>query len=168
MEKIIMIKPMECAGCRTCEMICSTTHYGMVSPVRSNIRVVEWLEEGLCSPLTCLQCDDPLCMKACPVGAISRDEETGAKKIDEKLCVGCKMCVFACPVGGTMVNPDTGKAIKCDLCGGDPKCVKWCPTGAIKFVDAGEIPMDKKKAGARFLVHDELVKVGCTNENESK
>ena len=32
-------------------------------------------------------------------------------------------------------NPDTHKAFKCDLCGGDPACVKSCPTGALEYVD---------------------------------
>lgn len=27
------------------------------------------------------------------------------------------------------------KALKCDLCGGDPECVKFCPRNAIEFMD---------------------------------
>lgn len=159
MEKMIMVKPMECAGCRTCEMVCSVKHYGVSSPARAQIRVVEWMKDGLCSPLTCLQCEDPLCEKACPMKAISRDEKTGAKIVNDKLCVGCKMCMFVCPVGGTSINLDSRKAMKCDLCGGEPACVEWCPTGAIKFVDVSEIPLDKKKAGAALLLTDVMAQL---------
>jgi len=26
----------------------------------------------------------------------------------------------------------------CDLCGGEPKCVEWCPEEALELVSAGE------------------------------
>jgi Fe-S-cluster-containing hydrogenase component 2 len=29
-------------------------------------------------------------------------------------------------------------ARKCDLCGGDPQCVKFCISGALQFVEAEE------------------------------
>jgi Fe-S-cluster-containing hydrogenase component 2 len=37
------------------------------------------------------------------------------------------------------LHPETGTAIICDLCGGDPACVKRCATGAIVYAegDAG-------------------------------
>ena len=45
--------------------------------------------------------------------------------------MGCKVCTIACPFGTVNYNSDTGKVVKCDLCGGDPRCVPFCPTGAI-------------------------------------
>jgi carbon-monoxide dehydrogenase iron sulfur subunit len=42
-------------------------------------------------------------------------------------------CVFACPFGATFVDQDSGRVLKCDLCDGDPTCVKVCPTGALTF-----------------------------------
>jgi Fe-S-cluster-containing dehydrogenase component len=37
------------------------------------------------------------------------------------------------------------KVIKCDFCGGDPLCVRFCSTEAIRFVDASEASLKKKK-----------------------
>jgi hypothetical protein len=31
------------------------------------------------------------------------------------------------------LHPETGLALICDLCGGDPACVKRCATGAIAW-----------------------------------
>jgi len=31
------------------------------------------------------------------------------------------------------LDPDTKKAVKCELCQGDPACVAACPTGALAF-----------------------------------
>lgn len=159
MSKMIVCEPMECAGCRTCEMACSLAHFGACSPLLSNIRVVEWTRIGLTVPMTCLQCEDATCMKACKVGAIQRDSKTGAMVVKDDVCVGCKMCILVCPVGGPALSPETRKMHKCDLCGGDPACVKWCPTGALKFVDVLDAPEDKRRNAAAFLVSDTLLKL---------
>jgi Fe-S-cluster-containing hydrogenase component 2 len=37
------------------------------------------------------------------------------------------------------MDPQKEELVKCDLCGGQPQCVEWCPTGAIRFV-AANIP----------------------------
>lgn len=159
MTKMIAVKPMECAGCKTCEMACSLSHHDMCSPLLSNMRVLEWPSLGLTVPMTCLQCEDPVCLKACAVNAIKRDEATGATVVDEKICVGCKMCTMVCPAGAPTININTRKAIKCDLCGGDPLCVKMCPTHAIEFVEVNDFTLEKKKNGAEYLVANELIKL---------
>jgi Fe-S-cluster-containing hydrogenase component 2 len=43
---------------------------------------------------------------------------------------------------------DVGKVQKCDLCGGDPKCVSACPTAAITYVDADWTGLDRMRAWA--------------------
>ena len=66
-------------------------------------------------------------MHACPVDAIVVNKLTGSKDVLEDVCVGCKVCTIACPFGTVNYNADTGKVMKCDLCGGDPACAKRMP-----------------------------------------
>ena len=77
-------------------------------------------------------------MNACPVNAIAIDDNTGAKVILDSLCVGCHLCTVACPFGTVWTLPETDKAAKCNLCGGDPACAHSCPTDAIAYVDADQ------------------------------
>ena len=42
-----------------------------------------------------------------------------------------------------MIHSDTGKAVVCDLCGGEPKCVEFCPEEALELV-ASDDEADKK------------------------
>ena len=62
----------------------------------------------------------------------------------------CKMCVNACPLGNISYSPIIQKVFKCDLCGGDPWCAKYCPTGAITVVDPDEVPDKKLAVAASF------------------
>lgn len=42
------------------------------------------------------------CEKACPVGAIYKDEETGKEKIDYQKCIFCGQCITHCPFAAMM------------------------------------------------------------------
>jgi Fe-S-cluster-containing hydrogenase component 2 len=88
--------------------------------------------------LSCRACKDAKCVKACPEKALSQSENTGLLIIDEKRCKGCDWCVQACEHGGITIHSDTGKAIACDLCQGEPKCVESCPEEALSMVDSDE------------------------------
>lgn len=61
------------------------------------------------------------------------------------------MCMLACPFGCIVVS-DKGYAEKCDLCGGDPECVKFCASGAIRFAEAELGMIAKKKTLAEKLL----------------
>jgi Fe-S-cluster-containing dehydrogenase component len=75
------------------------------------------------------------------VNAIQRDSK-GVVTIDYDECIGCEACVGHCPFGVMMVLPD--KMVKCELCGGNPQCVKYCATGAIEYEDS-EMVIQRKR-----------------------
>ena len=65
-------------------------------------------------------------------------------------CIGCKMCMNACPLGNISFHPTLRKVFKCDLCGGDPECAKFCPSGAIQFVETDADSDRRAFIGERF------------------
>ena len=98
--------------------------------------------------MVCQQCEDPICQTVCSLGAVFRDEKTGALRINYDLCVGCKLCVAHCPFGGVIIGLD-GQIKKCDLCDGDPLCVKNCEPEALRFIEPTTINFLKRKAAAQ-------------------
>lgn len=134
-----------CSGCRRCELGCSFFHEGRYWPEMSRVRVDKDESRGLDSPVVCRQCGSARCVQACPEHALSRDPRTRAIVLDKERCLKCYACRDACPFGA--IHLDTGKIpLICDLCGGDPACVKACPTAAVRFGRAGDGP-----AKARFV-----------------
>ena len=154
MEKVLQVDIEKCVGCRTCEVACSLKNAGESNPTRSRIRVIRYEKTGHFHnyvPMVCQQCSNPLCMEACPVNAISRNLETGAMEVDADTCVGCRVCSMACPIGGVSIDPATDVAFKCDLCGGDPECVKYCYPEAIEYVPKDVMDLDLKRKKSQRL-----------------
>jgi molybdopterin-containing oxidoreductase family iron-sulfur binding subunit len=111
-------------------------------------------------PVQCMQCDNPPCVKACPVEA-TWQEPDGITVVDYDWCIGCRYCMAACPywarhfnwneptIPVEALNTDThflgnrprprGVVEKCTFCiqrsrkGRQPACVEACPTGARIF-----------------------------------
>ncbi|MGM0382040.1 MAG: 4Fe-4S dicluster domain-containing protein [Thermodesulfobacteriota bacterium] len=151
MAKVLMINYEKCTGCRLCELVCAVMHDGISNPARSRIKVMKWESEGLYIPMTCQQCQDAPCMNVCPVKAISRDEKLGYVKIDYDICIGCRACVSACPFGAMNFNSTDRNVFKCDLCEGDPQCVRFCEVNAIEYVDADDSSLLKKREAAERI-----------------
>ena len=123
----IRVDLKRCKGCRYCESVCSYAHTGFIAPARSRIRIKSDPLKGMDRPIVCQQCKDKPCVRACPFGAIVKDEKLGIVVVREEDCTGCKACLEVCPFKAIFMDLDTGKALKCDLCGGDPLCIKICP-----------------------------------------
>ena len=134
----VIANPDTCAGCRTCEVFCSLHHEGAIDLEKARLRVDREPFEGSFQPRVCHQCSHPYCMMACPVGAISISDPDGVVIVNEETCTGCGSCEEACPFGMIVVDTAKGIAVKCDLCGGDPQCVRWCPVSALGIGKFGE------------------------------
>jgi len=128
---------LRCTGCRRCEIACSLHHEGWIWPEASRIRIFMPFP-GLEVIHLCAQCDDYPCVEACPVEALSVDERTKAVLVDREKCTGCGVCIDACPGQVPFLHPKDGKATICDLCGGDPECVKVCVEAGYRAIYAVE------------------------------
>ena len=145
MGKILTISPDKCINCGSCELICSFKKTGGFNPKEAAVNVLFYEKTAVSVPVMCMQCEDAACMKVCPVGAISKNEN-GAVVQDPERCIVCKMCISACPMGNISYSSVNRKVMKCDLCGGQPMCAKICPSGAIQYVDVTTAKINKKKA----------------------
>jgi len=121
MMKIKVFKEL-CSGCRICEMVCSLFHTGTINPERSAIRIRKNdLGNGLREPIVCRGCRKMACLE----GECTEESKEAKKFIwDGKRA---EKCTFgALPVF-------QGEAYHCDLCGGNPRCVKVCTPGALRI-----------------------------------
>ncbi len=114
-----------CSGCRRCEIACSLAHEDQIWPEASRIRVF-MLIPGAEIPHFCAQCPDYPCVASCPTKALSIDGKTSAVTVDREKCTGCGVCIKACSGNIPHMHPRDGYALICDLCNGDPQCVKAC------------------------------------------
>jgi anaerobic dimethyl sulfoxide reductase subunit B (iron-sulfur subunit) len=108
--------------------------------------------------VSCNHCEEPVCIKACPMGYIRKEEEYGIVQVDSsKTCIGCQRCLQACPWDSPQYydndldkyapnDPKRPRMTKCDLCidrikdGLKPACVAAC---IMRALDAG--PMEELK-----------------------
>jgi anaerobic carbon-monoxide dehydrogenase iron sulfur subunit len=120
-------------------------HHGAFNPRYGLIRVESSREVGLYKPVSnmdcphiCRQCEPAPCADVCPADAFVTNDGLSIKTVDQEACVGCEQCLDACPYGMMLMNKKTNTAMKCDLCEGDPLCVRYCPVGALVFEENGE------------------------------
>jgi len=124
--KKLMVNSTKCTGCRSCMLVCSFTHADEGNYHDSSIKIVSEEARGRHTPVLCQFCEAPPCAAACPVGALSKQSATGAIEVDPDLCTGCESCVGACPFHAMFFDQKNQKAFTCDLCRGNPECVKVC------------------------------------------
>ena len=110
--------------------------------------------------LSCMHCENPLCVANCPTGAVSKREEDGVVVVDDTVCIGCKTCEQACPFGVPQyveVEGEGFKMDKCDTClsigreDDQPHCVLTCPVQALHFGPLSEMEaLAAEKGGTRM------------------
>jgi carbon-monoxide dehydrogenase iron sulfur subunit len=133
-QLVLYFDPELCTGCTYCMLACSFEHFKILDYNLSNL----WINPDPDKPFYyiaahCSHCEDPICMAACPADAITKDEETGIVNINQNACIGCRSCNVMCPISIPWRNDERKVSFKCDFCDGDPKCVKFCPTGAMSL-----------------------------------
>lgn len=133
-----------CVRSRSCYVACKVANG--ISPSKRGYRRLSYLEyeEGEYPSvlrhfiqLPCMQCEDPVCVKVCPTGALYKNDD-GIVLVDGERCDGCGHCVVACPYGACYIDEERGVVDKCDFCferGTRPACVDACQSQSIFFGD---------------------------------
>jgi carbon-monoxide dehydrogenase iron sulfur subunit len=160
MKKVLLVDMDKCTGCKQCSLACSLTKEDLFDPDRGRIKILKKEEIALGLQLVCEQCESHPCVASCPNGALSRDETTGIITVDENLCTSQGACVDACIYYAIRLHPETKKPMFCDLCGGDPYCVKHCVPEALQWVDKSEdlTKTKRKLRSTRMAMYKELKK----------
>jgi formate dehydrogenase iron-sulfur subunit len=149
-----------CIGCKACEVACKEwndlqveeTHLFSGYQSHPDLTPHTWdlmrfneveLAGGALAWLirkdSCLHCEEPGCLLACPAPGAVIQYENGIVDFNQDACIGCQYCVSGCPFDIPRFDTVTKKVYKCTLCidrvstGLEPACVKACPTGAIRF-----------------------------------
>lgn len=163
-RKMVFVDTSLCTGCKACSVACKAwndleaektqliTSYQSQAATTSNtwtfISMHEKYEDGKMEWLMfkhqCYHCEDPSCMKTCPVEAIYKTE-SGYTQIDHDKCIGCGYCEISCPWNVPKVDPVLKKSVKCTGCidrvenGMAPACVSTCQPGALHFGERDEM-----------------------------
>jgi Fe-S-cluster-containing hydrogenase component 2 len=129
-----------CVGCLVCELVCSFKQTEEYNLKRSGIRI---LPEGMFpgEAQVCHQCVPAPCLEVCPAEAILHRGEF--VDLDRGKCSGCGLCVEACPYAAITLDPQDGLARKCNLCGGSPECIAFCPKDAISIEESSNKSISK-------------------------
>jgi carbon-monoxide dehydrogenase iron sulfur subunit len=130
---IVYVDLNRCIACHNCERACLLHKIEQRDGSTANIFISVDMDSRRIFAGTCLQCESAPCMTVCPVNALHRDPLTSAIVVDADTCCSCGMCIIACPHGYMNLDDSSHRATKCDLCGGDPRCVQMCMADALHF-----------------------------------
>jgi molybdopterin-containing oxidoreductase family iron-sulfur binding subunit len=184
-KKFVMtIDLARCKNVKACQATCNHAHE--LNPGQNWVKIYPMQDAENTAPYwqptTCMHCDDPPCVKVCPVDATFKRQD-GIVLIDSDRCIGCRFCMAACPYSTRVFNweePDLPKEIaekpyscetsmpqkkgtvsKCDFCadmtrkGELPHCVSACPNGVFAF---GDMMEDTVTNGSETFRFSELIR----------
>ena len=150
---MIALDLSKCSGCSRCEVHCSFFHSGKIGRSGARIKVVKIEDIGIDYPVVCQQCRERYCTK-CPEKAIEVGSR-GQVIVSPTLCTACGTCEILCPIGAIELFEEIPHV--CDLCGGDPRCVKACTLDAVHYEpEISEVfSLKEFKKGSRGLKPEE-------------
>ena len=182
---VMIIDLARCKNARKCISKCQKMHD--LAPEDEWLKVFLMQDSNDTAPYwfpkPCFHCNQPPCVKVCPVGATYKRTD-GIVLVDSERCIGCKFCMTACPYSSrvfqwkdpeenvetvnvnyspeTSVPSKVGTVGKCDFCpdmarqGKLPHCVIGCPNGVIFFGDKNEDIVSNGTESFRFseLIYD--------------
>jgi phenylglyoxylate dehydrogenase beta subunit len=128
-----------CDGCGDCMTACAQAKAKTDDQRYSRIHILPKTNGDGVELALCRQCADPICVMNCPSGALSKNVDTGVIDWAESKCVNCLLCTAGCAYAGIVYEANVGHVTKCDLCDGDPACVKSCPNEALEYRTAARI-----------------------------
>jgi len=167
----------KCVGCQACTVGCSIENQAPIGQFRTTVKQYEvTLDDGSSElqnvksftlPRLCNHCENPPCVKVCPVQATFQRED-GIVMVDNERCVACAYCVQACPYDARFINEETLTADKCTFCahrleaGLLPACVETCVGGARII---GDINDANSQISQLMRDHQDDIKVLKPEEN---
>ena len=116
-----------CIGCRLCQLACSVAKEELFNPDLARLKIIStYTKTGLNYKMSlCSMC--LTCVGICPTEAINHQD--GRLVYDQDKCTNCGFCITECPE--KVIAPRKEGIALCDLCGGSPACVEWCPHQAL-------------------------------------
>lgn len=150
----MIIRIDRCIGCRLCEKGCMQTNavpdYGWRTKVLEREAPLAIGQKREFIPVLCNHCNNPPCVRACPVRATYKDKVNGIVRMDYKKCIGCKICMVSCPYNARYFSEEKGSVDKCDFCFSsrlskgekNVACSVYCPADVRIFGDLSN-PQDR-------------------------
>ncbi len=127
-----------CSGCGFCQLACTLEHCRQWNHYQSRIKIIEDKSENCFYAISCAQCLEAPCITTCLMNTICKEPGSNITTRDLYRCIGCRACELACPFDATVFDVILEKAVNCDLCGGRPVCVEYCPNQALTYDYSGD------------------------------
>ena len=127
----LVFHPENCNGCLDCENACGSAHASSVAAKKPRIKVTN--SGNKYSAVMCVHCENCPPSEVCPSALFEFHDDKRYWTLDEHRCFACMACVPRCPYEAVFFEGEFGveTAYICDLCNGDPECIKACTKGAL-------------------------------------
>ena len=145
-----------CIGCKGCQVACKMENGTALGSDRTKVRAVGPIVtypnlQMYFLPTMCQQCENPVCVRVCPTGAVYKSKEDGIVRIDTRKCIGCHSCNNECPYHANTFSETRRAMDKCTICvearenGEKPACIRNCSGKALHFGDINDPNSDVSK-----------------------